>query len=236
MPLALHPVRLEVLAHIPSDFFHCSHCEQLFDAAGLGASVHQEIQAAYPPEMLEETERLAAWLQDLSARYGEQIHIRVVDPQSPEGFIKSLRYRAGRYPTFVINRRTRYTGWEPAALDRLLKEHIGQRDPNDRRLRTRISTWESIGDWIRHIIRVAREILYGMTTFGWVHDLRRERGEVERLFVLVTFGDLVGLPILPPYYTLRLLPYVVPTVNRWKHSLLRERDWTDLIGLIEGVD
>ena len=82
----------------------------------------------------------------------------------------------------------------------------------------------------------AREILYGMTTFDWVRDLRRERGEIERLFVLIAFGDLIGLPILPPYYRLLLLPYVVSTLSRWKQSLLRERDWTDLTGLIEGID
>ena len=84
--------------------------------------------------------------------------------------------------------------------------------------------------------RVASEVFYGATVFDWVRGLRRQRGQVEQLFVLITFGDLIGLPILPPYYTLRLLPYVVPSLNRWKRSLLRERDWTDLTELIEGVD
>jgi len=83
---------------------------------------------------------------------------------------------------------------------------------------------------------VAGEVFYGATVYDWVRGLRRQRGEVEHLFVLITFGDLIGLPILPPYYTLRLLPYVVPSLNRWKRSLLRERDWTDLAELIEGVD
>jgi len=96
--------------------------------------------------------------------------------------------------------------------------------------------WEDIRNRLRRAKRVAGEILYGMTIFDWVRGMRRERGEVERLFVLITFGDIVGLPILPPYYTLRLLPYIVPTINRWKRSLLRERDWTDLVELIEGVD
>ena len=76
--------------------------------------------------MLEEAERLATWLQDLSARYGDQIHIRVVDPQSPEGFFKSLRYWVRRYPTFVVNRRIKYTGWEPGVLDRLLEEQVAR--------------------------------------------------------------------------------------------------------------
>lgn len=101
---------------------------------------------------------------------------------------------------------------------------------------TRISVRENIRDKIRRAGQVVGEILYGMTIFDWVRGMRRERGEVERLFVLITFGDIIGLPILPPYYTLRLLPYVVPVLNRWKRSLLRERDLTDLAGLIEGVD
>nr|MBC7244679.1 hypothetical protein [Chloroflexota bacterium] len=87
--------------------------------------------------------------------------------------------------------------------------------------------------WARRLIG---EIFYGMTVFDWVRGLRRQRGEIEQLFMLIAFGDLVGIPVLPPYYTLRLLPYVVPQINRWKRSLLRERDWTDLAELIEGVD
>jgi len=118
------PVLLEVLAHIPTDFFHCLHCERLFDAADIGAAVRQEMRSTYPPEMLEEAGRLATWLQGLSARHGEQLHVRVVDPQSLEGFFKSLRYWVRRYPTFIINRRTKYTGWEPAALERLLADKI----------------------------------------------------------------------------------------------------------------
>jgi hypothetical protein len=79
-------------------------------------------------------------------------------------------------------------------------------------------------------------MFYGMTTFDWVRGLRRERAEVESLFMLVIFGDMIGLSVLPPYYSLHLLPYVVPVLNRWKRSLLRERDWTDLINLIEGAE
>ncbi len=89
---------------------------------------------------------------------------------------------------------------------------------------------------IRRISPALGEFLYGMTTFDWARGLRRQRGEIEQLFVLVTFGDLIGLPILPPYYALRLLPYAVPVIDRWKRSLLRERDWTDLVELVEGVN
>ncbi|MBU0511467.1 MAG: hypothetical protein KJ638_07180 [Chloroflexi bacterium] len=95
--------------------------------------------------------------------------------------------------------------------------------------------WEKIQDKLRQASKFAGEFVYGATTFEWVNGMNRERGHVERLFVLITFGDLLGVPILPPYYTLRLLPFVVPVIERWKRSMLRERDVTDLADLIEGA-
>lgn len=78
-------------------------------------------------------------------------------------------------------------------------------------------------------IKTLREILYGMTVHDWVHELDRARNEEERLFTLVVYGDLLGVPILPPFYTLRLLPFLVPILDNWRRSMLRERDFTDLI-------
>ena len=49
-------------------------------------------------------------------------------------------------------------------------------------------------------------------------------------FILITMGDLLGIPILPPYYSLRLLPHVTPQVTSWKRRMLRERDITDVLG------
>ncbi|NIV34428.1 MAG: hypothetical protein GWN58_34705 [Anaerolineae bacterium] len=129
MPSDREPVLLEVLAHIPTDFFHCFHCERLFDAAGIGAAARQEMRSTYPPEMLDEAGRLASWLQDLSARHGERLHVRVVDPQSAEGFFKSLRHWVRRYPAFIINRRTKYIGWEPAAVERSLTGFMSSGEP-----------------------------------------------------------------------------------------------------------
>ena len=57
----------------------------------------------------------------------------------------------------------------------------------------------------------------------------RTRASMEHLFILITMGDLVGVPILPPYYSLRLLPYVVPQIATWKRRMLREKDLMDAI-------
>ena len=124
MPPTLQPnlILLEVLAHIPTDFFHCLHCEQVFNLTNIGGTVRQETRSAYPPAILEDAERLAAWLRDLSQQYGERLRVRIIDPQSVEGFFKSLRHWVRRYPTFIIDHRIKYTGWEPNVLERLLAD------------------------------------------------------------------------------------------------------------------
>jgi hypothetical protein len=81
---------------------------------------------------------------------------------------------------------------------------------------------------LRKCGRALRDILYGMTTYEMARDLGKERARLEHLFVMITMGDLLGIPILPPYYSLRLLPYVLPRIEGWRCCLLRERDLTDL--------
>ena len=76
--------------------------------------------------------------------------------------------------------------------------------------------------------KTVREVLYGMTIYDWVHELEKTRNEHNRLFTMIVFGDLIGVPILPPYYTLRLIPYIIPDFEGWQRSMLRERDFTDL--------
>jgi hypothetical protein len=92
-----------------------------------------------------------------------------------------------------------------------------------------LTTWcEAAGRRLTRWEKILRQILYGFTAHEMFMELRKERESFHRLFMLSIFGDTIGLPILPPYYTLRLLPYVVPSLSRWKRSLLRERDLTDL--------
>lgn len=86
--------------------------------------------------------------------------------------------------------------------------------------------WRNQLDNIR---RVLGQVLYGMAIHEIVRANLRQRGSLEHLFILITFGDMVGLPILPPYYCMRLLPFVVPEINGWRRRLMRERDYLDAI-------
>ena len=73
-----------------------------------------------------------------------------------------------------------------------------------------------------------REFAYGMTGFEFARHAMETRAALESLFMTVVVGDMIGLPVIPPYYSLRLLPYVTPEVTTWKRRVLRERDFTDL--------
>jgi len=76
--------------------------------------------------------------------------------------------------------------------------------------------WQSITDTV-----------YGMAAHDMSRAALRTRASMEHLFILITMGDLLGIPILPPYYSLRLLPYVVPQIATWKRRMLREKDVAD---------
>jgi len=72
-----------------------------------------------------------------------------------------------------------------------------------------------------------RDTVYGMAAHDMSRAALRTRASMEHLFILITMGDLLGIPILPPYYSLRLLPYVVPQIATWKRRMLREKDVAD---------
>ncbi len=77
--------------------------------------------------------------------------------------------------------------------------------------------------------QVIREFIYGMAAHDSARFALKTRASMEHLFILVTMGDMLGVPLLPPYYSLRLLPYVVPQIATWKRRMLREKDLTDAL-------
>ena len=74
-----------------------------------------------------------------------------------------------------------------------------------------------------------KDFFYGMAAHDTARFAIKTRGSMEHLFILITMGDMLGVPILPPYYSLRLLPFVVPQVTTWKRRMLREKDFTDTL-------
>ena len=77
------------------------------------------------------------------------------------------------------------------------------------------------------LFQAAREFLFGMTGYEFTRHAVEMRASLETLFMVITIGDIIGVPVIPPYYALGLLPYVTPQVTTWKRRVLREREMTD---------
>jgi hypothetical protein len=61
------------------------------------------------------------------------------------------------------------------------------------------------------------QFMFG-AAMSWVmvpHQLNR-RAELERLFMLMTVSELMGVPLSPPPGGLRLLPFLVPQILYWR--------------------
>jgi hypothetical protein len=76
-------------------------------------------------------------------------------------------------------------------------------------------------------IGAMREFMYGMAGYEFARHAIETRAALQTIFMATTVGDMVGLPIIPPYYSMRLLPYVVPEVETWKRRVLREKEFTE---------
>lgn len=72
-----------------------------------------------------------------------------------------------------------------------------------------------------------RDFFYGMTAHEFELQAMELRGALESVFMTITFGDMLGLPLIPPLYSLRVLPYVVPSIQTWKRRAAREREFCD---------
>ncbi len=80
---------------------------------------------------------------------------------------------------------------------------------------------------MRRFLELVRDFFYGMYGYEFERHAVEMRSSMESLFMAISFGDMLGLPIIPPYYSLRLLPFVVPSVATWKRRVLREREMTE---------
>jgi hypothetical protein len=62
---------------------------------------------------------------------------------------------------------------------------------------------------LKNLVKAFIEVLEGASQEHRYKELmRREAGRAEDLFLLLCFGDFIGIPSPSPYFTFKLLPYV----------------------------
>ena len=74
-------------------------------------------------------------------------------------------------------------------------------------------------------MQALRNFIYGMTGYEFAHHALEARRELESIFMIVTLGDLIGVPVMPPVYSLRLLPYIAPELEQWKRQMARRKEF-----------
>lgn len=117
------PLQVEVVAHVLGSMDHCRHCQVFIDGVGVGGRVKQADLESYPPEWMEEWQRLSDLILELAARHAGQLVIKITDAQSPQGLWKALRHRIRRYPTFIVEGET-YHGWNKERIEALIQAHL----------------------------------------------------------------------------------------------------------------
>ena len=120
----MRPILLEIVTKVLTTYDHCRQCEIFVDEAGLDKKFHQKEMEEYPPDLKEEYLRLSDWIRELTRLYKHRLLIKLIDVQSLHGFYKSLRHRIRKYPTFIIEGKETYTGWDRNQLEALLDKYI----------------------------------------------------------------------------------------------------------------
>ena len=114
-------IRVEIIAPLISGVKYCQRCTPIMDDAELLERVNRDELSSVPEEMWQEDARLSRLVRDLAQRYGSRLQITLIDPHTPMGLWKSIRHWVRSYPTFIVNGRRTYTGWDESALDSLLQ-------------------------------------------------------------------------------------------------------------------
>lgn len=127
---------LQILAYAPTEFFHCQHCEVVWNQVGIGQRFHAEQRGSglLPPELADEYAAISDWVAESVTRYGAPLSIKTIDAVSLEGVWKKFRYRVQRFPAFILSggkssdgdrRWLRIEGFDRRRLDAALAERFG---------------------------------------------------------------------------------------------------------------
>jgi hypothetical protein len=129
----MKPIVLEIVTKVITSFGQCRRCKILFDEAGFDQKVHQKEMDEYPADLKEEYTKLSDWIRELNGLYKHRLSIKLIDVQSPLGIYKSLRYRIRTYPTFIVEGKETYVGWDKSQLEGLLDKYIKNALPSKHR-------------------------------------------------------------------------------------------------------
>ena len=119
------PITVEVLAYAPTAFFHCKHCELVWQQTGASTKYHQEqLDSALPEDLMQQYQQLSDWVRQMADTYGDRLQFRVIDAASIEGWLKSLRHWVHRYPAVIVDGNAKCSGLDCQAASELIRQRL----------------------------------------------------------------------------------------------------------------
>ena len=108
---ARKPVVIDVLAYAPAAFFHCMHCELIWQQSGVrNKDRREQLETSLPEDLQEQYRQLSDWAHALMDAHGSRLRFRIIDAASLEGWLKSLWYGVRQYPAVIIDAKERCIG------------------------------------------------------------------------------------------------------------------------------
>jgi hypothetical protein len=123
----MKPMIVEVIAYAPTQFYHCMHCEVLFQEAeveGVKKFHADALETSMPPEMMEDYRKLSDWVLNSVERYGGRVTFKVIDAASMEGLLKSVRYGVRKYPAVIVNGKEKQIGADFSSAESLIDKNL----------------------------------------------------------------------------------------------------------------
>ena len=116
----MKPILVEVIAPLLDGWGMCNSCEMLIARTDLDKAPYERGLEEYPPDWQADFQLLSDLVIDLAARYGDSILIKIFDPRSLHGMIKSIRYGVRRYPTFIVEGKQKIHGLDATRVEEAL--------------------------------------------------------------------------------------------------------------------
>lgn len=106
-----NPLLVEIIAYAPTAYYHCTHCEVAWREMGATNRIHEEqAESSLPEDLMNEYQLVSDWVREMFRVHCDAIVLKVIDAASMEGFYKSLKYNARRYPAVIVNGKSRFLG------------------------------------------------------------------------------------------------------------------------------
>lgn len=119
------PLLVEILAYAPTAFYHCTHCEIVWEQTGFSRGVRAEqLHSGLPADLTADYQAVSDWARRMFARHGEAVMLRVVDAASIEGFLLAARHRVRKFPAVIVDGRERFFGTAFEPVDQAIERRL----------------------------------------------------------------------------------------------------------------